>query len=185
MKTVNPPKKFAISQWQSDPKAVLSAAEQSKTPIFLEGSGQSEFLVVKVEKMADGDDENQFWRRAQETANFWDESDEIYEKCCKSGAIILVRCPFSDFSGCKIRPAVVFRDPIDDDLIFLPITSKPKTQFEIEIPETEAIDFPKKSFVRIHKIGTIESDLVVKKLGKFTPNFFKKIKSDCLEFLKS
>ncbi len=47
--------------------------------------------------------------------------------------IILVRSPFSDLSGAKIRPAVVVNtEHISKDLIIVPLTSKTSSLLEGE-----------------------------------------------------
>ncbi len=69
------------------------------------------------------------------------------KKWFKSGEIILISFPFSDFAN-------------------------------------EKINFPKKSFVRIHKIFTLDKKQIVKNLGILSPTFLKQLKSECLTFLK-
>jgi hypothetical protein len=44
--------------------------------------------------------------------------------------IILVRYPFSDLSGSKVRPAVVVNTPhVSQDIFIIPLTSKTKSLF--------------------------------------------------------
>ena len=44
------------------------------------------------------------------------------------GEVILVRYPFSDLSGSKIRPAVIVNAPhISKDVFILPLTSKTRS----------------------------------------------------------
>ncbi len=44
---------------------------------------------------------------------------------CSKGEVILVRYPFSDLSGAKVRPAIVVNTPyVSQDVIIVPLTSK-------------------------------------------------------------
>ncbi len=82
--------------------------------------------------------------------------------------IILVRLPFSDLSGSKIRPAVVVNaEHISKDLIIVPLTSKTSSLLEGEfilsewaVAELNIETAVKRGFYTVHK------SLVVKTIGK-------------------
>jgi mRNA interferase MazF len=82
--------------------------------------------------------------------------------------IILVRLPFSDLSGSKIRPAVVVNaEHISKDLIIVPLTSKTSSLLEGEFILSEwavaGLNIEtavKRGFYTVHK------SLVVKTIGK-------------------
>lgn len=106
----------------------------------------------------------------------------------KANTIVLIPFPFSDLSGAKQRPALVIVDQKDKDITCLPITSKFGTNM-IDMPiEDESclgFHFPIKSYVRPHKIYTIESRLVRKKIGSLDEEYFEKVKKVTIQFLQN
>jgi mRNA interferase MazF len=87
------------------------------------------------------------------------------------GDIVFVPFPFTDLASAKPRPALVVSiDKVNEetgDVILVMITSKPHTDsFTIPIHE-EDIDFklPKASFVRCHRLATIDCNLIEGKVG--------------------
>lgn len=105
---------------------------------------------------------------------------------CKENTIILVRYPFTDLSNSKVRPALIIRDQIDNDVVCLPITSSfwiNKNDIEIQSEDLIWFLFPIKSFIRVQKISTISSDLIIRQLWNFDVRFFKKIKNKLILFI--
>lgn len=98
----------------------------------------------------------------------------------KRGDIIAVPFPFTDLSSSKLRPAlVVSNDSISntEDVIIVMITSQNKED-GYNIPITDAdVDqaLPKNSFVRCHRIATIDQSIIYKKIGEANINFTDKI----------
>ena len=83
------------------------------------------------------------------------------------GEIVLLEFPYTDMEGHKQRPAVVLKDTNDNDAIFLRITSKSRAEkFELKINEWKQAGLLKPSVIRIHKIASLQTNLVVKKIGK-------------------
>lgn len=87
------------------------------------------------------------------------------------GDIVSVPFPFTDLTGAKPRPALVISaDEVNKrtgDVLLVMITSKPHSDsFTIPIHE-EDIDFklPKASYVRCHRLATIDSALIEGKVG--------------------
>lgn len=107
-------------------------------------------------------------------------------KCLQANTVILVQYPFTDLSSSKVRPALILRDQLDDDIICLPITSEfGTTIYDKEIPKnvTQGFEFPIISFIRPQKIATLNKTLVRKTLGTLKSSFFLEVKRNCLDFL--
>jgi mRNA interferase MazF len=87
------------------------------------------------------------------------------------GDIVSVPFPFTDLTGAKPRPALVIS--IDEvskqtgDVILVMITSKSHADFFTVPILEEHIDFklPKASYVRCHRLATIDSALIEGKVG--------------------
>lgn len=104
----------------------------------------------------------------------------------EENTIVLIQYPFTDLSNSKVRPALVVRYQIDQDIIVLPITSSfgiGQRDLEIKGDLTVGFKFPIQSFIRIEKICTLQSGLVKKSLGKLQRNFYKKVQKSLIEFL--
>jgi mRNA interferase MazF len=84
--------------------------------------------------------------------------------------------PFTNMKEHKQRPAVVVKDTKDNDAVFVRITTKERPeQFELKIQNWEKAGLLKPSVIRIHKIASLQTDLIVKQMGKLS-------KQDKLEF---
>lgn len=88
----------------------------------------------------------------------------------KRGDIVLVPFPFTDLSSSKRRPALVISpDAFNDqmaDLVVAAITSQLTNDHAVTIEPTDCVDgvLPKVSVVKLAKVFTIHSTLVIKKL---------------------
>jgi mRNA interferase MazF len=88
----------------------------------------------------------------------------------KRGDIVLVPFPFTDLSSSKRRPALVISpDAFNDqmqDLVVAAITSQLAADHAITIEESDCVDgaLPKTSAVKLAKVFTIHSTLVIKKI---------------------
>ena len=92
------------------------------------------------------------------------------------GEIVLMEFPFTNMKEHKQRPAVVVKDTKDNDAVFVRITTKERPeQFELKIQNWEKAGLLKPSVIRIHKIASLQTDLIVKQMGKLS-------KQDKLEF---
>ncbi len=97
----------------------------------------------------------------------------------KQNTVILIPFPFTDLSSSKRRPALILCDQKDQDIICVPISSQVGTTADdLEIAEKfcENFTFPITSYLRVNKIYTLHSNLVVKVLGKLEEKFFQKAK---------
>jgi len=93
-------------------------------------------------------------------------------KSLKQGDIVLVRFPYSDFQKLKLRPALVVSGQAlekYDDLVILGITSAKlgDKKLEVDINNEDLIQgaLPKKSYIRVSKIVSLEKKLVIKKVA--------------------
>lgn len=86
------------------------------------------------------------------------------------GDILLLAFPFTDGRSVKKRPALVLLDAGDSDLLLARITSQyVNTDFDVQIEEWRASGVLTPSYIRLHKLATIETVLVDKRLGQLTP----------------
>lgn len=70
----------------------------------------------------------------------------------QSGEVILLSFPFADAAGSKRRPALVFLNTGDEDIIVARITSQiPQTDFDVELVEWQQAGLLLPSVVRVHK----------------------------------
>ena len=83
------------------------------------------------------------------------------------GSIVLVRFPFTDLTGRKVRPAVVVSAPHQsEDVFIVPLTSKIDRLFpgEFVMQEWQAAGLNVSTAVK-RGIFTIRQDLILRKVG--------------------
>ncbi|RPI15633.1 MAG: type II toxin-antitoxin system PemK/MazF family toxin [Ignavibacteriae bacterium] len=89
----------------------------------------------------------------------------------KFGDVVLLSFPYTDSSNNKKRPAMVLLDTKDDDIIVSRITSKiNESEYDSEIKDWKLAGLLFPSTTRLHKIATINKELVERKLGEFSKN---------------
>ena len=84
--------------------------------------------------------------------------------------IILVRYPFSDLSGSKVRPAIVVNTPhVSQDLFIVPLTSKTTSLLvgEFVLCDSKGADLNVETAVK-RGLYTVQQSLVVAIIGKLT-----------------
>ena len=84
------------------------------------------------------------------------------------GEVVLVRYPFSDLSGSKIRPAVVINAPhSSQDLLILPLTSRTKSLLtgEFILQDWKQVGLNVETAVK-RGIYTIHPNLIVRRVGR-------------------
>lgn len=85
----------------------------------------------------------------------------------KFGQVVLLRFPFTDGVTYKRRPALIINDFEDGDVIVCRITSKIyHSDFDIEITNLDKSGLKLPSVIRVHKIATLEKELVELKMGQ-------------------
>ncbi len=83
------------------------------------------------------------------------------------GEIVILPFSYSDLRDSKRRPALVILDSEDGDVLVAKITSKKiESLFDLPIQEWKSAGLNAPSFIRIHKLLAIESDHVVRRIGK-------------------
>jgi len=91
----------------------------------------------------------------------------IYE----AGEVVLIRFPFSDRSRGRRRPALILLDVGDEDILVARITSQSQSsRFDFELKQWQASGLRGLSWVRLHKLATLQKSLVERRLGKLTPS---------------
>ena len=93
----------------------------------------------------------------------------------KRGDIVLVSFPFTDLSSSKRRPALVISpDAFNEqhqDVVLVAITSQPSDESTVTIEERDCVDgtLPVTSFVKVPKLFTTNSTLVLRKMCALRP----------------
>ncbi len=94
----------------------------------------------------------------------------------KRGDIVVLKFPYSDFSGIKIRPAIVLKNTGDSDLITARITSSfPTSSFDLPIEGWQYCNLHKPSVIRMHKIITIQDSVIIELIGSLNDSDIAKL----------
>ncbi|HEY5232134.1 MAG TPA: type II toxin-antitoxin system PemK/MazF family toxin [Verrucomicrobiae bacterium] len=94
----------------------------------------------------------------------------------RTGAVILINFPFTDGTSAKKRPALVLLDSGDSDLLLARITTQPSdSPFDCELEDWVKAGLKAPSFVRLHKLATLEKKLVQKQLGLLSAADFQRV----------
>ena len=94
------------------------------------------------------------------------------------GDIVLIKFPFSNSKGYKMRPALVLQKFEDGDLILCRITSKLySTEYDVTINNWDNYGLLLPSTVRVHKVLTVESTLIDQKLGALPAEIMERVVS--------
>ncbi len=93
------------------------------------------------------------------------------------GDIVLLKFPFTDSKSFKRRPALIINDLNDGDIIVCRITSQIyKTQNDVIIDDWKESGLKLPSVIRVHKIATLEKDMVDLSMGKVDQSIKEKVK---------
>ena len=77
------------------------------------------------------------------------------------GDVVLIKFPFTSGKTYKKRPALIINDFEDGDIIVCRITSQLyKSKNDIYIDEWEKSGLKLPSVIRVHKIATLEKDMI-------------------------
>jgi PemK-like, MazF-like toxin of type II toxin-antitoxin system len=88
------------------------------------------------------------------------------------GAVVLVRFPFSDLSGTKLRPAIVLADAGRRDRVLCQVTSKAygdATAVALDQTAFASGSLQVTSYARPGKLFTASVDLIAQEVGVLTP----------------
>lgn len=93
------------------------------------------------------------------------------------GDIVLLKFPFTDSNSFKKRPALIINDFNDGDIIVCRITSRIyKTKYDIYIDNWKNSGLKLPSIVRVHKLATLEKEMVEMVMGKIDNSIKEKLK---------
>jgi mRNA interferase MazF len=96
----------------------------------------------------------------------------------ETGTIVLLKFPFTDNISYKRRPALTLQDFEDGDILVCRITGKiHKSKYDIYLNDWVKFGLKLPSVVRVHKMATIEKDMIETALGKIDASILNKIKS--------
>ncbi len=83
------------------------------------------------------------------------------------GDVVLLAFPFSSAAGTKQRPALILLDCGDQDLVVARVTTQQhQSPFDLPIQDWKEAGLLLPSVVRLHKLATIEKQLVRRRLGR-------------------
>ncbi|HLW08402.1 MAG TPA: type II toxin-antitoxin system PemK/MazF family toxin [Marinilabiliaceae bacterium] len=93
------------------------------------------------------------------------------------GDIVLLKFPFTDSKSFKRRPALIINDFNDDDIIVCRITSQIyQTENDIMIDSWKESGLKLQSVIRVHKLATLEKDMIELLMGKIDESIKEKVK---------
>ena len=96
----------------------------------------------------------------------------------ESGSIVLLKFPFTDGISYKRRPALILKDLEDGDILVCRITSKIyKSKYDVYLSDWSNFGLKLPSVVRVHKMATLEKDMMETIMGKLDDATLNKIKS--------
>jgi mRNA interferase MazF len=99
-----------------------------------------------------------------------------------SGEVLLLLFPFSDGSGSKRRPAVAMLDTGDDDVVVALITSQAQgTKFDVQLRQWQSAGLMLPSLARVHKLATLQKNLVDRSLGQLTSDDWTNVQAAILQ----
>jgi len=101
------------------------------------------------------------------------------------GEIVLLKFPFTDGQKYKKRPALILLDTDDGDIILCRITSKLyDTEFDFEIENWKECGLRLPSVIRLHKIVSLEKNIVEQTMGKINEKLKQKLKLKFVNLLR-
>ena len=103
----------------------------------------------------------------------------------KKGSIVLIPFPFTDLKGIKNRPAVVlFANELDVTVCFITSELKWQEEFDITLTPTDTNGLKTTSLIRVCKIATVDTDLILGELGELTQIQIKELNKNLISLLK-
>lgn len=87
------------------------------------------------------------------------------------GDIVLITFPFTDFTGSKLRPAVILADTVLDlTVCFITTQLQWQETTDVLLMPTSSNGLRKQSLIRTSKIATLDKTLAKGLLGRLTSN---------------
>ncbi len=104
----------------------------------------------------------------------------------EQGEIVLIPFPYSDLTGVKKRPALIVSNKklnnSDDRLCCLITSNKPKEGILINSFQKGKLPF--QSWVKPHRLFTVNKKIVAKSLCRVTKGFHKKVFDGIVEYIE-
>ena len=95
----------------------------------------------------------------------------------ETGSIALLKFPFTDGLEYKRRPVLVLKDFGDGDILVCRITSKIyRSKYDIFLDDWLKCGLKLPSVVRIHKMATLETNMIENIMGQIDNAILSKIK---------
>lgn len=92
------------------------------------------------------------------------------------GTVVLVSFPFADSQRGKRRPAMILADAGDGDVLLARITTRQGSGPEdVMLSDWEEAGLLLPSCVKLHKLATLHSGLLVRAIGELSPNDSRKV----------
>ena len=99
-------------------------------------------------------------------------------KKVKIGDVVLLKFPFTDNTVIKRRPALILKNCEDGDVIVCRITSKiHRSKYDVYLSNWSNCGLKLPSVVRIHKIATLEMDMIEVVMGQIDDATLSEIKA--------
>ena len=99
--------------------------------------------------------------------------------------VILVRYPFTDLSGSKVRPAVIVSTPhVSKDVFVVPLSSKTTSLLSCEFVLEDWSDAGLNVTTAVKRgIYTVNKSLIVKRVGKLSTSDSKSLENSLRKWL--
>jgi mRNA interferase MazF len=104
--------------------------------------------------------------------------NKMLMKKIETGSVVLLKFPFTNSFSYKRRPALVLKDCEDGDVLVCRITSKIyNSKFDIYLNNWLKFGLKLPSVVRIHKMATLETDMIETIMGQIDDTILDKVKT--------
>lgn len=102
------------------------------------------------------------------------------------GDVVLIEFPHTSTEKTKKRPALVVVDPDDGDILLARICSKSfGSNYETTVQSWGNAGLLLPSFVRLHKLATLQKSMIYKHLGKLENEDLQQIRSKLKEMFEN
>ena len=93
------------------------------------------------------------------------------------GTVVLLKFPFTDGVNYRRRPALVLSDTEDGDILVCRVTSKIyRSRYDIYLDHWSDFGLRLPSVVRVHKMATLEKEMIETILGQIDESVLNEIK---------
>jgi mRNA interferase MazF len=109
----------------------------------------------------------------------------MFTRSYSKGDVLLVRYPFTDLSGAKVRPAVVVGNPhTSQDILIVPLTSKITSLLagEFILTDWKGAHLNVPSAVK-RGLFTVHESLAIKRVGKLSDADYKSLENSLRQWL--